>query len=143
VETVRYPYDFLKKMRELAQGISIFGILFTVFLGVLTLFIISNTISLLIQARRREIEILRMMGVSNWYIQLPFLLQGAMYGLVGAALAYAPVASFQLLVRKILVFFNWDFTTHNLLFVAGLMVVIGTLVGAFGASTSMKKYINV
>jgi cell division transport system permease protein len=143
VEQSRYPYDFLKRIRQLAQGISIFGILFTSFLGLLTLFIISNTISLLIQARRREIEILRMMGVSNWYIQLPFLMQGALYGMVGATLAYAPVASFQFLVRRILVFLHWDATTHNLLFVVGLMLIIGTLVGAFGASTSMKKYLNV
>jgi cell division transport system permease protein len=143
VEEVRYPYEFLKQITQLARGISIFGMLFTTFLGVLTLFIISNTLSLLIQARRREIEILRMMGVSNWYIRFPFLLQGALYGLVGALIAYMPVASFQLFVRKVLSFFQWNLSGHNLYFVVGLMVIIGVVVGGLGASNSMKKYLNV
>jgi cell division transport system permease protein len=143
VEEVRYPYEFLKQIRQLAQGVSIFGMLFTIFLGVLTLFIISNTLSLLIQARRQEIEILRMMGVSNWYIRMPFFLQGSLYGLAGALLAYTPVASFQFFVRSVLSFFQWDTNGQNLYFVAGLMVIIGTLVGGIGASNSMKKYLNV
>jgi cell division transport system permease protein len=143
VEEVRYPYEFLQQIRQLAQGVSIFGMLFTVFLGVLTLFIISNTLSLLIQARRQEIEILRMMGVSNWYIRMPFLLQGSLYGLTGALFAYTPVASFQFFVRSVLSFFQWDTGGQNLYFVVGLMVIIGTLVGGIGATNSIKKYLNV
>ncbi|MCE2930532.1 MAG: ABC transporter permease [Vampirovibrionales bacterium] len=143
VEEVRYPYEFLQQIRQLAQGVSIFGMLFTVFLGILTLFIISNTLSLLIQARRQEIEILRMMGVSNWYIRMPFLLQGSLYGLAGALFAYTPVASFQFFVRSVLSFFQWDTSGQNLYFVVGLMVLIGTLVGGIGATNSIKKYLNV
>ena len=143
VEEVRYPYEFLQQIRQLAQGVSIFGMLFTVFLGILTLFIITNTLSLLIQARRQEIEILRMMGVSNWYIRMPFLLQGALYGLAGALFAYTPVASFQFFVRSVLSFFQWDSSGQNLYFVVGLMVIIGTLVGGIGATNSIKKYLNV
>jgi cell division transport system permease protein len=143
VEEVRYPYEFLQHIHKLAQGISIFGILFTVFLGILTLFIISNTLSLLIQSRRQEIEILRMMGVSNWYIRIPILMQGSFYGLLGAMLAYTPVASFQLFVRSVLGFFQWDTTPQNLYFVVGLMILIGTLVGGIAAANSIKKYLNV
>lgn len=143
VEEVRYPYEFLQHIRQLAQGVSIFGMLFTIFLGILTLFIISNTLSLLIQARRREIEILRMMGVSNWYIRMPFLLQGALYGLVGALLSYTPVASFQFFVRQVLSFFQWDTNGQNLYFVVGLMVFIGTVVGGIAATNAIKKYLNV
>jgi len=143
VEEVRYPYEFLKQISQLTRGISIFGLMFTVFLGLLTLFIISNTLSLLIQARRREIEILRMMGVSNWYIRLPFLIQGALYGFVGALLAFMPVTSFQMFVRSVLSFFQWNLDGQNLYFVAGLMVLIGVVVGGLGATNSMKKYLNV
>ncbi len=62
--------------------------------SLLTITIINNTIQLVIQSKKDEIEIMRLMGVSNWYIKCPLVLQGAIYGFLGALLAVVPINIF-------------------------------------------------
>ncbi len=78
---MQYPRELAMKMQQIHQISKIATGIILVFLGGLTMFIISNTIQLVIQSRRREIEIMRLMGVNNWYIKAPYILQGAFYGL--------------------------------------------------------------
>ncbi|MFM7390558.1 MAG: cell division protein FtsX [Vampirovibrionales bacterium] len=144
IEAVNYPYATLKKIQDFAKALSLYGYVFFVFLGVLTISIIYNTISLLIQNRGREIEILRMMGVSNWYIRLPFLLQGAFYGVLGAVLAYIPVVSLQVWMTEALsniIAFKAQPSFLNLVFIA--MLLLGVLVSCSGTVRSMRKYLLV
>jgi cell division transport system permease protein len=143
IQAVKYPFEVLKKIQAIAKGLSIFGSFFTVFLGILTLFIISNTLSLLIQARGREIEILRMMGIANWYIRLPFLFQGLLYGLLGAFIAYFPVSFVETYSLQAFSFFHLTSNTHHLSLATALMIAIGTLVGGSGALLSMRKYLKI
>jgi cell division transport system permease protein len=143
IQAVKYPFEVLKKIQLIAKGLSVFGTIFTVFLGILTLFIISNTLSLLIQARGREIEILRMMGITNWYIRLPFLFQGVLYGLSGALIAYFPVSLVQQYSLNAFSFFHLASNSQHLTVVTLLMVGIGTLVGGSGAIVSMRKYLKI
>ncbi len=143
ITLVQYAKKVLDKIRGITRGTSLVGILVSIFLGALTLFIISNTIHLLIEAKSREIEILRMMGVGNWYIRLPFLLQGGLYGLVGAAIAYLPMS---IAVYYLNILFDYlgfqanDLTTAYVLIVLFLM---GILVGAGGAAMAVRKYLHV
>jgi cell division transport system permease protein len=143
IQAVKYPFEVLKKIQAIAKGLSIFGSFFTVFLGILTLFIISNTLSLLIQARGREIEILRMMGIANWYIRLPFLFQGIGYGLLGAIIAYFPVSFVEGYSLQAFSFFRLASSTQHLTMAMLLMLGIGTLVGGSGAILSMRKYLKI
>lgn len=143
VEAVQYPYEVLKKIQQTTQFISIYGMAFTIFLGILTSFIISNTIHLLIEARSREIEILRMMGVGNWYIRLPFLFQGALYGLIGALLAYLPLPAVQQAINQARSFLQFQENPYTLPFVFILMVLIGITVGGSGAFVSVRRFLHV
>lgn len=61
----------------------------------LTITIINNTIQLVIQSRKEEIEIMRLMGVSNWYIKTPLIMQGAFYGFVSSVIAVLPLNCIQ------------------------------------------------
>lgn len=143
VEAVQYPHTVLKKLQDITRFISIYGLAFTVFLGVLTGFVISNTIHLLIEARSREIEILRMMGVGNWYIRLPFLLQGVFYGAIGAVLAFLPLPTVQDTVNQAKSFFQFQETPYGLSFVFVLMLLIGVIVGGFGSYVSVRRFLRV
>ena len=71
---------------------------FIVLLGVVSVLLISNTIRLSIFARKREVEIMKLVGATNWFIRWPFVIEGVTVGLVGAAAAAATV----LLVNKLL-----------------------------------------
>ncbi len=143
VEEVNYAKTVLSKLKNVSQITSLVGIGISLFFGTLTLFIISNTIHLLIQARAREIEILRMMGVGNWYIRLPFLFQGAVYGLVGAFIAYVPLNIAQGYINTLFAYFQFSTSNYSLGIVSLILLLLGVFVGAGGAAMSVHKYLRV
>lgn len=143
VEAVNYPRKQLIRLQQLAKLLSWVGLLFLGFLGTMTLFIISNTIQLLIQARGREIEILRMMGVGNWFIRLPFLFQGGVYGLSGAILGSVPVLLAWYYLRQSASFLDWQSTNGSEVLAVGVMLGLGLLVGSGGAIFAVRRYLHI
>jgi cell division transport system permease protein len=143
VEKVNYPYAVVKQLQQVAETISYFGLVASVFLGVLTAFIISNTIHLLIEARSREIEILRMMGVGNLYIQLPFLAQGSLYGLGGSVLALLPLWGISIYLDQAARFFDFGLNMTPIGYVFLVIAFIGIGVGASGSIFSIRRYLQI
>jgi cell division transport system permease protein len=143
VEKVNYSQSILTKLEQVAKVTSVVGLVVSLFLGTLTLFIISNTIHLLIEARSREIEILRMMGIGNWYIRLPFLFQGATYGLVGAMIAYIPLTVAVYYINELFTYFQFSTSGFSQGFVFMIMLLMGILVGAAGAAFSVHRYLKI
>lgn len=143
VEEVNYAKSVLDKLENISKITSFVGLVISIFLGTLTFFIISNTIHLLIQARGREIEIMRMMGVGNWYIRLPFLLQGAAYGLVGAVIAYFPLSVAEFYISQLFTYFQFSTNSYSLGVVFLVLVLMGVMVGSGGAAASTHKYLRI
>jgi cell division transport system permease protein len=143
VEAVNYARNVLEKLQSLSRITSFVGLIVSIFLGTLTFFIISNTIHLLIEARGREIEIMRMMGVGNWYIRLPYLLQGAAYGLVGAFIAYIPLSFVESYINQLFSYFQFSTSNYSLGMVFLVLVLMGLIVGSGGAATSTHKYLKI
>lgn len=142
IATVQYAKKVLDKIKGIARGASLVGITVSFFLSILTLFIISNTIHLLIQAKSREIEILRMMGVGNWYIRLPFLIQGASYGLIGALISYIPLSIAIYYIRQFLTYLGFQTNEMTTSYVMLILVLMGILVGSGGAAVAIRKYLQ-
>ena len=84
VNTVNYGGESTQDMVKTLQTIRTGGTIFVVALAVVALFMIANTIKITITARQTEISIMRMVGASNWYIRIPFMLEGMLIGLIGA-----------------------------------------------------------
>jgi len=143
VEKVNFAQEFLKKLKNISNVVSVVGMVIAVFLGLMTMFVISNTIHLLIEARSREIEILRMMGVGNWYIRLPFLFQGGAYGLVGALIAYIPLSVAVFYTGKFFESFHFSTSGYSLGIVSLVLILMGIIVGAGGAFNSIHKYLRI
>lgn len=143
VEAVNYAKSVLLKLQSISRMTSLAGLAVSIFLGTLTFFIISNTIHLLIQARGREIEIMRMMGVGNWYIRLPFLIQGAAYGLAGAFIAYIPLCVVEGYISQLFSYFQFSTSSYSLGVVFIILLLMGMLVGGGGAATSTHKYLKI
>ena len=91
VEDMSYAKDLATKIELVNHVVKTITLVVIAIMGLLTVTIINNTIQLVIQSRKEEIEIMRLMGVSNWYIRFPFIMQGAFYGLTGSLLALVPL----------------------------------------------------
>lgn len=143
VEEVTFAKSVLEKLQGVSRITSFIGLVISIFLGTLTFFIISNTIHLLIEARGREIEIMRMMGVGNWYIRLPFLLQGAFYGLVGAFIALLPLMAAQHYIGQLFNYFQFSTSNYSFSVVTLVLFLMGIIVGSGGAATSTHKYLKI
>ena len=106
--------------------------------------LISNTIRVAAFSRRRETGIMRLVGASNFYIQLPFLLEGALAGLIGAGLASLAVVSLKVFVvdritTSDLPLIGWD----AVITVIPVLILIGVLLSAVASFVTLRKYLRV
>jgi cell division transport system permease protein len=143
VEGVQYAQELARKLQKVGDVTNFATFVVLIFLGGLTLFIISNTIHLVIQARKQEIEIMRMMGVNNWYIKAPYIFQGAFYGLGGALISLIPLNVLQGYLDKFFNFFQVGAPTINSNIVILTVLMMGIIVGSSGSIISIRKYLRV
>jgi cell division transport system permease protein len=135
-------------MISLRDGLQVMFWLLALALGVAAVALIANTIHMAIYARREEIEIMRLVGASNWFIRVPFLLEGAIEGFIGAALAVAfVVVAQQLAVDRLTDLPEWINVAvqHDYLYSQGaLVLVFGVLAGLIGSGLSLTvhKYLR-
>lgn len=143
VESVNYAQWIAQQMKKLSRATTIATLILVLLLGGLTLFIISNTIHLLIQSCSTEIEIMNIMGVSPWYIKTPYILQGAFYGLAGSLIALIPLYILQGYIVKIYQYFNLASPAINLNIVILAILLIGILVGSGGSLISVQRFLKI
>jgi cell division transport system permease protein len=114
-------------------------------LGIAAVVLIANTIRLSIFSRRREIEVMKLVGATNWFVRVPFVLEGMLTGFAGAFGAVALLT----LVYVGLTNLNNGLTDPAKSFpggVAGLgiaLVAFGTLLGAFGSGLTLRKFLRI
>ncbi len=143
VEDMSYAQELAKKIQFLNKVVNTTTIFVVIIVAILTITIINNTIQLVIQSRKEEIEIMRLMGVSNWYIRIPLIMQGALYGFVGALIALIPVDIVQGLLNNIHKFFLVPSPVFAGNIVIISMIVLGIAFGASGSFLSIKKHLQV
>ncbi len=146
VAMVRYAQQLTEKLLALARGIRISGVVVAVLIAVATLMVISTTIRLTIHARRQEIRIMQLVGATNWFIRVPFIIEGVLDGLAGGAVAAAillPMYSFvQDYVGENLQFVDLIYSTEALLIFGVGLVLCGILFGAAGSLMSLHRYVR-
>ncbi len=143
IQDTGYAREWAQKVEVLNKVSHTVTLVVMVIASLLTITIINNTIQLVIQSRKEEIEIMRLMGVSNWYIKCPLVLQGAVYGFAGALLAVIPVN----IAQKYLQMVHDHFSIPVFGFAQGLVVLsvilIGVIFAAGGSLMSIKKHLQV
>ncbi|CAH1223579.1 MULTISPECIES: permease-like cell division protein FtsX [Paenibacillus] len=141
-ETVEVLFKFTKLVRNI-------GFIFVGGLGLMSMFLISNTIRVTILARRREIGIMKLVGATNTFIRWPFFIEGALIGLIGSVVTVA-VLFFG--YSRLMATISQDMFMQmlNLIplgdiwFLMGtLLVVLGVLVGILGSTLSIRKSLQV
>lgn len=143
VEDMSYAQELAKKIQTLNHVVNTITVLVIIIMGILTITIINNTIQLVIQSRKDEIEIMRLMGVSNWYIRFPLIMQGAFYGLAGSAFAILPLNLVQNGLNNVHKFFMVPSPMYAHTIVIFTMFAMGILFGAGGSFLCIKKHLQV
>jgi len=87
VEEVQHSRQWLKRLRGVLDIVRLIGYIIGGLLCLCVVFIVTNTVKLTIYSRRDEIEILKMVGATDWFVKLPFLLEGVIQGLLGGGMA--------------------------------------------------------
>lgn len=103
VEHISYAPTMVKRLNVVKNLLVLIGTFISALLAAATFVINFNTIELVIRARKEELNLLRFMGVTNWFIKGPFILQGILYGLVGALAAGCVLLALDAFAR-----FNWQ-----------------------------------
>ena len=139
-----FLYDFDAVNEALINAvINTATLIFLAIVCILTIAIINNTIELVIQSRKEEIEIMRLMGVSNWYIKTPLILQGAIYGFFGALVAIVPIKIVQEYIIKIHEFFMIPIDPLAQFTVLFSVLTLGVTFSSVGSFLSIKKHLQV
>lgn len=143
VEDLAYATDIAKKMEMFNQVINTMTLVVVIFVAVLTIAIINNTIQLVIQNQKEEIEIMRLMGVSNWYIKIPLILQGAIYGFISALIALVPMNAVQQWLLKAHEYLHVPSPALATNIVTFTLFVIAIGFAAGGSMLSIKEHLKV
>lgn len=99
---VRAATDVIRQMRGITDALNRILLVFMVILLAASTLLILNTIRTAMFARRREIEVMKLVGATNWFIRVPFMLEGLVQGLIGGALAIACVFAFNTWLEDLL-----------------------------------------
>ena len=146
VEDVMYQQDVIEALISWTAGIRLVGTILVSFLIIVSLLIVLTVIGMKIALKKEEIEILKLVGASSWFIRTPFLLEGMFYGMVGAFLAWGVV---YLLLSYLTPFLASFLTGIPLLPVPSFfmiylllgMIFAGALIGGFGSFLALLRYI--
>ncbi len=149
VEVVKYGegmVEELVKIFEIVKNVT-YGVV--VALVIVTAFLISNTIKITISNRKREIEIMRLVGASNSYIKTPFFFEGIILGIIGSivpifACCYGYVYLYNVLGGKlfteIIKLVNPDLIIMDIIL---FILLVAVIVGGFGSYRAVRKYLKI
>ena len=143
IENISYAQEMAKKLQTITNVFNTVTVLVLIAVAMLTIIIINCTIQLVIQSRKDEIEIMRLMGVSNWYIKIPLILQGAIYGFLGAMISLIPLNTVQNGLIKLHEFLNIPPMEIAMNIVVFILFAIAIFFSASGILLSIKKHLQV
>jgi cell division transport system permease protein len=143
VEKVNYGKKVAERILDFATVISSIFLVAVIVLVAASTLLIANTIRLSIFARRREIEVMKLVGASNWFVRGPFMIEGLICGLVGSAAAVillffakeAAVGRIDLDEEGVgAIAFAWN---------ALILLGVGLLLGALGSGLTLRRFLRI
>ena len=146
VEKVNFGKKTAKRILRVAHIFEVLSALAIAILLIAATILIGNTIRLSIFARRREIEVMKLVGASNWFVRGPFMVEGLLTGLIGAAAAVVLLFLGKELVLPATIGrldAGSDVNAIAFEYTAVLVLALGLLLGAAGSSITMRRFLRV
>ena len=141
------PLDVVEEVIGISNLARVAGSAIIIALTGVTLFVIVNTIRIAVFARRQEIEIMKLVGATDWFVRGPFVVEGAIIGGVGAGIAaialvvlYAQAAP---VVTRIVSFLPLSTDADFVRNLAVFTLLVGLIVGSLGSYFSVRRYLSV
>lgn len=144
---VKYGKGTIETLFKVTRAVRNIGFIFVGGLALMSMFLISNTIRVTILARRREIGIMKLVGATNAFIRWPFFVEGTLIGLIGSLITVALLfvgydrlaasvgsdISLQMSLLPVNDLWQWG----------GLLLILGVLIGMWGTTLSIRKFLKV
>ena len=149
VEAVKYADEAVKRLAQLNQGLNWVSLGITTMLTLTAIAVINTTIRLIVMARRREIEVMQLVGATDTWIYLPFILQGLILGGVGALIAWGLIAGVQGFLARLLAqqpeFIKFltngmQLTAQESLSLPLILLGLGGSVGLLGSLFAVRRF---
>lgn len=140
--------ESIDKLVSIANYIRNFSLWIIIALAVVSVFIISNTIKLTVYTRRKEINIMKFVGATDWFIRWPFIIEGIAIGIIGAGASIAIImAGYGAIVNVVnslnIMFFTVKPLTELTGIIIGSSLGLGAVLGGLGSLISVRKHLNV
>lgn len=149
VAEVLYVDEAVQRLQQLNNGLQWASAFVIGILSLTAIAVITTTIRLIVMARRREIEVMQLVGATNIWIYFPFILQGTVFGLVGAGIAWALLAGLHRFLHKVasqqpdFVQFLVDglrLNPQQTLLLPAALLSLGSIVGLLGSLVAVRKF---
>ena len=149
VTNVKYSESVVEKMIPVFDVVEKVTLVIMAGLLFVTILLICNTIKLTIFARRNEIEIMRLVGISNFVIKLPFVIEGLFLGIFGAIIpVIASIWGYTLMYDRLEGYLFTNFIKMIepfpfTIYLSGILLIVGAVVGMIGSYTTVRKYLKI
>ncbi|ARU61391.1 cell division protein FtsX [Tumebacillus avium] len=146
VEKAEYGDKSIDQLFDVTAMVRNAGAVFVIGLCFTALFLINNTIKVTIFARRKEIEIMKLCGATNWFIRWPFLIEGLLIGVLGSALPILTLGiGYDYLTKNVPGIMLFRFADFDPLMysVAAILLGIGALIGMIGSVMSISRFLRI
>ncbi|MEA2398364.1 MAG: cell division transport system permease protein [Thermoleophilaceae bacterium] len=146
IQSVSNKKNDTKKILQVTNLVTITAAALTVLLTIASVLLIANTIRLSLYARRREVEVMKLVGATDWFIRWPFVIEGIVVGAAGALLAIAVLGVTKVALLDPLAN-NWTLIaaprTIPFSALVGVLLFAGVGVSALGSGLSLRRFLRV
>ncbi|MGI8412006.1 MAG: permease-like cell division protein FtsX [Solirubrobacteraceae bacterium] len=146
IQSVSNHKDDTRKILEVTNLVTITAAVLTVLLTLASILLIANTIRLSLYSRRREVEVMKLVGATDWFIRWPFVIEGTIVGAAGALAAITVLAVTKIALLDPLAS-NWTLIAapRTIAFstLVAVLICAGVLVSALGSGLSLRRFLRV
>jgi len=146
-DPTNYQGDFVNRMLDLSEWLALAGIGLLIVLCIVSVVIVMNTIRTAVYHRRKEIEVMKLVGATEWFVRGPFVIEGIMTGVIAAAIALALlVVAYEPAVQQFKSDVGFIPLSYDPSFISSLardLLAAGALLGALGSYIGVRRYVRI
>jgi len=146
-DPTNYQGDFVNRMLDLSEWMALAGVGLLIVLCIVSVVIVMNTIRTAVYHRRKEIEVMKLVGATEWFVRGPFVIEGVMTGLIAAAIALALLAvGYEPVVSRFKSDIGFIPLSYDPAFISSLardLLLAGAMLGALGSYIGVRRYVRI